>query len=68
MANVGGIDRVLRAVIGLGLIAFGVVYGNYWWILGLVLVGTAIFRFCGLYKLLGISTCPLPNPPADSAQ
>lgn len=68
MANVGGIDRVLRAVVGLGLIAFGVVYGNYWWILGLVLVGTAIFRFCGLYKLLGISTCPMPNQSGDSPQ
>ena len=61
MANVGGIDRLLRAVIGLGLIAFGVVYGNYWWILGLVLLGTAVYRFCGLYKLLGISTCPMPK-------
>lgn len=65
MANVGGIDRVLRAVIGLALIAFGVVYGNYWWILGLVILGTAVFRFCALYKLLGISTCPLPKKPAN---
>ncbi len=65
MANVGGIDRILRAVIGLALIAFGVVYGNYWWILGLVLVGTAVFRFCGLYKVLGVSTCPMPKQPPN---
>jgi hypothetical protein len=65
MTNVGGIDRVLRALIGLALIAFGVVYGNYWWILGLVLLGTAVFRFCGLYKLLGVSTCPLANKPTN---
>jgi phosphatidylglycerophosphate synthase len=65
MANVGGIDRILRAVIGLALIAFGVVYGNYWWILGLVLAGTAVFRFCGLYKVLGVSTCPMAKQPPN---
>ena len=65
MANVGGIDRILRAVIGLALIAFGVVYGNYWWILGLVVLGTAVFSFCGLYKVLGVSTCPMPKQPPN---
>lgn len=61
MANVGGIDRVIRAIIGLALIAYGVVAGNFWWILGLVVLATAVFRFCGLYKVFGISTCPMPK-------
>lgn len=58
--NVGGIDRVLRIVAGLvliGLAATGTV-GAWGWI-GVVPLATGLFRFCGLYTLLGINTCPL---------
>ena len=57
-ANVGGIDRVLRAVVGIVLIALVVVGPQTpWGWVGLVPLLTAVFRFCPFYPLLGLSTC-----------
>jgi hypothetical protein len=54
--NIGIIDRALRILIGLGLIAYGIV--NHTWIgaLGAIPLLTAFIRFCPLYCPLGIST------------
>ena len=57
--NVGGIDRILRIVIGLvliGLAATGTI-GVWGWI-GVVPLATAAMGFCPLYTLLGFSSCP----------
>lgn len=59
-SNVGGIDRLLRIVAGLVLIALvatGTV-GAWGWI-GVVPLLTGLIGFCPLYPLLGVSTCPL---------
>jgi hypothetical protein len=61
VANVGGLDRALRIVVGIAVLAlFFVLEGNarYWALLGLVPLLTGLFRFCPPYALLGISTCP----------
>ncbi len=57
-ANVGTIDRVFRFALGLALIALAAtgVVGVWGWI-GVVLLATALFRFCPAYTLLGINTC-----------
>lgn len=59
-ANVGGIDRMLRIVVGLVLIALAATgtVGAWGWI-GVVPLVTGLVRFCPLYPLLGLSTCPL---------
>lgn len=58
-ANVGGIDRVLRAVLGVVLIALVFVGPQTpWGWIGVVPLLTALVRFCPLYPLLGVSTCP----------
>ena len=56
--NVGSIDRILRAVAGLFILSL-YFWGPQtpWALLGLVPLGTAIFRFCPAYTLLGIKTC-----------
>lgn len=56
--NVGGIDRILRAIIGLALISL-VFFGPQtpWGWLGLVPLATALIGWCPPYSLLGISTC-----------
>jgi Protein of unknown function (DUF2892) len=56
--NVGGIDRILRAVAGLFILSL-YFWGpqSPWALLGLIPLGTAIFRFCPAYTLLGIKTC-----------
>jgi len=58
--NVGSIDRTLRIVAGLALIALAATgtVGAWGWI-GVVPLVTGIFKFCPAYTLLGVSTCPM---------
>ncbi len=59
VANVGGIDRVLRAVLGIVLIALVFVGPQTpWGWIGVVPLATALIRFCPFYPLLGLNTCP----------
>lgn len=61
-ANVGSIDRVIRVIIGLALLSLLVLLeGDMKWLglIGIVPLGTALIRFCPLYTLVGLSTCPL---------
>ena len=62
--NVGTIDRIFRAIVGIVLIAYAIpvwfpATGWNWvgWI-GVVPLATAAFGICPLYGVLGISTCP----------
>ena len=58
-ANVGGLDRILRVVVGLGLIAIVFVGPQTpWGWAGVVPLLTGLFGTCPLYTLLGIRTCP----------
>ena len=61
-SNVGGIDRVLRIVVGLALIALTLTgaIGLWGWI-GLVPLATAALGFCPLYTVLGFSSCPVKS-------
>ncbi len=61
--NVGKCDAIVRLIIGLILPHFtrwGIVSGEVWvavlHIIGVILVFTAVLRYCLLYKLLNIST------------
>jgi hypothetical protein len=55
--NVGRIDKVLRIVAGLALIAWALMGGPLWAWIGVVPLATGLFNFCPLYAALGISTC-----------
>jgi hypothetical protein len=59
-SNVGGIDRILRIVAGIVLIALTLMgtIGAWGWI-GVVPLATGLFKFCPAYTLLGMSTCPM---------
>ena len=57
--NVGNIERVIRIVIGFGLLSL--IYfleGNarWWGLIGLVPITTAVIGYCPPYAWLGIST------------
>lgn len=61
-ANVGGIDRVLRVIVGLGLLSLLLTLeGNakYFGLIGVVPLFTALVRWCPAYTLFGISSCTL---------
>jgi hypothetical protein len=67
--NVGNLDRALRLILGIALIVAPFVldmpllqtpiaqYGAP--IVGAVLAFTAAIRFCPLYRLVGLRTCPI---------
>jgi Protein of unknown function (DUF2892) len=59
-SNVGGIDRILRILVGIALIALTLTgaIGVWGWI-GVVPLATAALGFCPLYTVLGLSTCPV---------
>jgi hypothetical protein len=54
--NMGKVDRIIRFVIGLVIIIWGIAVGSWWGLIGLIPLGTAFINFCPLYTLLGIST------------
>jgi len=61
-ANAGGIDKGIRIVAGLALLAliFVLEGGARWWgLIGLVPLVTGLAGYCPLYALLGINSCPL---------
>jgi len=64
MTNVGLIDRTLRIVVGLLLIAYAIPLGfpqtGWNWVgwIGIVPLLTALFGYCPAYTLLRITTCP----------
>ena len=55
-ANMGTSDRALRIIVGLGIIAYGVVNHSWIGVVGAVPLLTAFVRFCPLYVPLGINT------------
>lgn len=57
-ANVGGLDKWIRIVAGLALIAWALTGGPVWAWIGVVPLVTGLFNFCPLYRLIGFNTCP----------
>ncbi|MGI9406505.1 MAG: YgaP family membrane protein [Hyphomicrobiaceae bacterium] len=66
-SNVGSADRIIRIVIGALLIAAPYFTDFAFWssplaryaipLVGLVLIFTALVRFCPLYRIVGVRTC-----------
>ena len=60
--NVGTIDRAIRAIVGIAALAawyFGMVEGSLGivaLVVGVMLIGTAVIRWCPPYALLGLNT------------
>lgn len=61
-ANVGGIDRVVRILAGIGILSLVfILEGNarYWGLVGILPLATGLFRFCPAYSIFGLSSCPM---------
>ncbi len=60
--NEGTIDRALRIIAGLVLIALAATgtVGVWGWI-GIVPLATGLIGWCPAYTLLGINTCPMKS-------
>ncbi len=61
--NIGNQDRLFRIVVALisaVLFFTKTITGTLGWVVlgaGVILLATALFRFCPLYALLGVKTC-----------
>lgn len=57
--NVGSIDKILRIVVGLALVAAAATgYLGVWAWIGVVPLVTGLMGWCPAYSLLGMNTCP----------
>ena len=58
--NEGGVDRVLRVIVGLALLSLLFTENEYRWfgLIGLVLLLTGIIGFCPGYAMFGMNSCP----------
>ena len=54
--NVGGIDQILRIVLGVVICTIGVIYNNWWGLVGLIPLVTGTMNWCPLYNLVGLSS------------
>jgi hypothetical protein len=62
-ANIGRTDRMIRLLVGIGLLVFYFVnQGDVRWagLLALIALVTSIVGVCPLYSLLGTNTCEKP--------
>ena len=61
--NVGGIDRILRVILGVALIAGFFMNADasmrWLYLLGIIPLATGLLGTCPLYTILGLSTCPM---------
>jgi hypothetical protein len=60
-ANVGGIDRAIRILAGLGILSLVLLLDGatrWWGLVGLIPLFTGLTRWCPAYTLFGLNTCP----------
>ncbi len=59
MTNEGTLDRAIRIIVGAALLSLTFLGPRtLLGLVGLVPLGTGIFGFCPLYRLVGLDTCP----------
>ena len=67
LTNQSTADRVLRVVLGIVLLSLVIVGPKTsWGLVGLILLVTGAIGFCPIYRLFGITTCPIARSAARS--
>lgn len=56
MCNIGKIDRIIRVVIGVLVIVWGLMNNSWLGAIGLIPLVTALVGWCPLYAIFGINT------------
>ncbi|MFC2170711.1 DUF2892 domain-containing protein [Calditrichota bacterium] len=65
--NMGSIDKWIRLVIGIVVIALGVVFKSFWGLLGIIPLATALVRVCPMYLPFGLSSCKPETKEPDTS-
>lgn len=56
-ANMGSVDRIIRVILGLAILALGLIFHSWWGLVGIIPILTGLVGWCALYAPFGISTC-----------
>ncbi len=70
--NVGKIDRIVRIILGVVLMAFyfthflGARYDTFFLVGGMLMFITSLRRCCPLYAILGMGTCEIRKPEGEA--
>jgi len=54
--NVGKIDRIIRIILGIIIIALGIIFESWLGLFGIIPIATGLTGACGIYLPLGINT------------
>ncbi|MBN2281046.1 MAG: DUF2892 domain-containing protein [Candidatus Marinimicrobia bacterium] len=54
--NVGNLDKMVRVILGIAILAIGYYFKSWWGVLGLIPLATAATARCGLYVPFNIDT------------
>lgn len=55
--NVGTLDRAVRILAGIGIIAYGIIHQTWLGAIGVIPLLTGLIRWCPAYLPFGLSTC-----------
>ena len=60
--NVETMDKIVRIIVGLVIIIFGIIYKNWLGVVGLIPLVTGLVGYCPLYNVCGVSICKKEKP------
>jgi len=63
--NIGKTDRTIRLIVGVVILVLGLVAQSWWGIIGLVLAGTSVIRWCPIKPPLD---CSPPGEPESASK
>ena len=60
--NIGSMEKIVRVILGITILAFGLLYNSWLGLIGLIPIITASISYCPLWSLFGISTSKKSEP------
>ena len=64
--NESSTDRTVRTILGLTILALGLVLGSWWGLLGAIPLFTGLAGWCPVYQMLGFTTSRKPRARFDA--
>jgi len=54
--KIGSVDKIIRIILGVAIIAYGIYNQSWLGLVGIVPLFTAFISWCPVYSLIGVST------------